>query len=140
MTFKFEAMQVFMRLWQAYIQRLRSIVKTQNKIAVCQFFGVFAPAGLLNSESREAGTNTQNSMKMSYSPSFELTKQKRLTFQEKLPTSMSIATYQGILAKYPEDRQSLVYINYANLGTQVDLNESQVRTIFSNILDTIVRL
>ena len=46
-SFKFEAVQVFNRLWLSYVRRLRSIVFAQNKVAVCQFFGTFAPNNLL---------------------------------------------------------------------------------------------
>ena len=47
MTFKFEALQLFLKLWKSLVHRLRSIVISQNKIAVCEYLGTFAPINLL---------------------------------------------------------------------------------------------
>lgn len=77
---------------------------------------------------------------MSYSPSYELLKNKRLNFREKLPDNVSNSTYVDTLAKNPDDRHHLVYVSYAKLGSYVELNEAQVRSIFTHILDTVLKL
>lgn len=46
-TFKFEALQVFVKLWKALAQRIRTIVLNDQKAAVCHFFGTFCPISLL---------------------------------------------------------------------------------------------
>jgi hypothetical protein len=51
-----------------------------------------------------------------------------------------MATYQKILAKNPKDKEVLVYVNYGNLGSQMEMQEKQVKGVFSHILDTIVCL
>ena len=88
-TLKFEALQVFIRLWKSYVSRLRSLVSFQNKIAVCQFFGTFAPIGLLIFEADQTDSTQNQPTKVGFVASSELTKQGKLTFEENLPINIS---------------------------------------------------
>ena len=78
MTIKFEALQVFIKLWKALAHRLRSVVLSQQKIAICQFLGTFAPIGLLRFDESVAKSSCitrdmENKFETCYSPSSMLT-------------------------------------------------------------------
>ena len=70
MTFKFEALQLFVKLWKGLAHRLRSIVLGQNRIAVCEFLGTFAPINLLKfSDVANNISIVENKFKTCYVPS-----------------------------------------------------------------------
>lgn len=79
---KYEALQTFNQVWNTYTRRIRTIVLVQNKIAVCQYFGLFAPIKCLrkefledpNYEEQDQSLDQMFQLKLvCYAPSHELT-------------------------------------------------------------------
>lgn len=66
---------------------------------MCQYFGVFAPSGILKFEAADESEKLAFDARkaVNYSPSFELVKGNRLVFNERLPDNVSISTYREIL-------------------------------------------
>ena len=102
-----------MKVWNAYSRRLRSIVLVQNKIAHCQYLGMFTPSSCLKKELLEDPSSTKPDLNLTqkfqqnlvcYSPSYELTGvtaddvdsiENKLAFEESIPTNIHISRVQA---------------------------------------------
>ena len=77
---------------------------------------------------------------MGYVPSNELIKINRFMHHESLPDNLGNGTFSKMQSKDPGLKKLIVPINYAALGGQLDLKEIQVKTIFSQFIETLVNL
>ena len=85
-------------------------------------------------------TTAANKLKVGYVPSIEFFKRNTLQHEENLPMNIGVVSFSKILSQNPQMLPLQLKMNYAHLGQQFDLKENQVKTIFSQIVETVINL
>ena len=93
---KFEALNLFMRLWKQYTQRVRSLVLQYYKITTCFYFGTFAQMRLLSAKDLQLNEGDKVN-KICFVPSAEMLRACKLEHEQVLPANLGQPRYNIML-------------------------------------------